>query len=88
MVVGNMGSADGKRDYTVISSDVNFAARLSGAGAEIHGGEVWISESTFQKVQPVVTIKEKRMVEFKGIPGAQPVYVLAGLRGAALAAPR
>ena len=88
MVVGNMGSADGKRDYTVISSDVNFAARLSGAGAEIHGGEVWLGENTFQAVQGLVEIREKRMVSFKGIAGAQPVYVLAGMKGAAVPAGR
>jgi class 3 adenylate cyclase len=80
MVAGNMGSATGKRDYTVISSDVNYAARLSGAGAIIHPGEIWVGESTWQRVQHIAELKEKKDVTFKGIPGAQPVYVIAGLK--------
>lgn len=83
MVAGNMGSADGKRDYTVISSDVNYAARLSGAGATIHAGEVWLGESTYEKVKHLVELKEKRDVTFKGIPGAQPVYIVAGMKESA-----
>lgn len=83
MVAGNMGSADGKRDYTVISNDVNYAARLSGAGATIHAGEIWLGESTYEKVKHLVELKEKRDVTFKGIPGAQPVYIVAGIKEAA-----
>ncbi len=85
MVAGNMGSADGKRDYTVISSDVNYAARLSGAGATIHPGEIWVGENTWAKVQHTAELQEKRDVSFKGIPGAQPVYIIRGLKGAAVA---
>jgi len=85
MVAGNMGSADGKRDYTVISADVNFAARLAGAGAEVHGGEIWVGESTYNLIKGSVELREKRMVEFKGILEPQPVYILAGLKAAAAA---
>ncbi len=82
MVAGNMGSADGKRDYTVISNEVNYAARLSGAGATIHAGEIWVGENTWAKVEHLVELQEKRDVTFKGIPGAQPVYIIRGLKNA------
>jgi class 3 adenylate cyclase len=80
MIAGNMGSEDGKRDYTVISSDVNYAARLAGAGATVHGGEIWVSESTYELVKASVVLREKREVVFKGIPDPQPVYIVAGIK--------
>jgi class 3 adenylate cyclase len=83
MVAGNMGSQDGKRDYTVISADVNFAARLAGAGAIVHGGEIWLGENTYELVRDSVQLREKREVAFKGIPEPRPVYIVAGLKSPA-----
>jgi class 3 adenylate cyclase len=78
-----MGSQDGKRDYTVISSEVNYAARLAGAGAIVHGGEIWVGESTYELVRDSVELRETRQVGFKGIPDPQPVYIITGLKAPA-----
>ena len=58
---------------------MNFAARLAGAGAVVHGGEIWLGENTYRLVKDTVQLRETREVAFKGIPEPRPVYIVTGL---------
>ncbi|MEK7764619.1 MAG: adenylate/guanylate cyclase domain-containing protein, partial [bacterium] len=87
VVVGSMGSEGRKLDYTVISEDVNFAARLAGAGAFFHGGQIWIGPRTHEMVKGMAEVKSLGEIEFKGL-GPRPVWEVAGLRPASVAAAR
>jgi class 3 adenylate cyclase len=78
LIAGNMGSAGAKLDYTVIGGTVNFAARLG--GYRLHGGSVWLSESTYAEVKDRVEVKDIGKVEFKGLEQPQQVYELVGIR--------
>lgn len=78
LIAGNMGSAGTKLDYTVIGGTVNFAARLG--GYRLHGGSVWLSESTYAAVRDRVEVKDIGKVEFKGIEQPMQVYELVGTR--------
>lgn len=79
LVVGSMGSEGKKLDYTVIGENVNFAARLAGAGATIHGGSIWIGETTYEFVKSMAQIKDLGPMEFKGL-GARPVKEVLGVK--------
>jgi len=79
-VAGNMGSQGSKLDYTVIGADVNFAARLG--GIPLHGGEIWVSATTYDLVKDIVEFKDKGKVKFKGIDEPQQVYEITGIKDA------
>jgi len=63
LVAGNLGSAGAKLDYTVIGDTVNTAARL---GQNAKGGQVLISEATYQLVLDEVTVNELEPIKVKG----------------------
>jgi adenylate cyclase len=53
MVVGNMGAAGKKMDYTVIGDHVNLAARVEGLTRQ-YKTHMLITEYTYQKVKPLI----------------------------------
>lgn len=64
VVMGNLGSSD-RLNYTVIGDNVNTAARLYGVA---QGGQIIISESTYDEVKGRFAVNELPPVTVKGKP--------------------
>jgi len=79
MVVGNMGAAGKKMDYTVIGDNVNLGARLEGLTRQ-YNNHIIISEYTYEKVKDVVVANELGAVTVKGKQFPVVVYDLTGLQ--------
>jgi class 3 adenylate cyclase len=62
-IVGNFGSVK-RLEYTVIGNDVNLSARLCGAAA---GGQILVSQSTYDQVKETVVAEELPRKHLKGI---------------------
>src|SRR4029077_5793314 len=62
VVMGNLGSAD-RLNYTVIGDNVNTAARLYNVAK---GGQIIISESTYEEVKDHFIVNELAPVSVKG----------------------
>ncbi|GAC1571974.1 MAG: hypothetical protein NVS3B7_02410 [Candidatus Elarobacter sp.] len=62
VVMGNLGSAD-RLNYTVIGDNVNTAARLYNVA---QGGQIIISESTYEEVKDRFAVNELAPVTVKG----------------------
>ncbi len=63
MTIGNIGS-DMHRDYTVIGSQVNVAARLE---SEARAGQILISQRTYSRVKEVFEVREMGEITVKGV---------------------
>lgn len=72
MVVGNMGSANGFRNYTVMGDVVNLGSRLEGTN-KVYGTHVILSEETEKAVRGQVTTRLLDAVRVKG--KLQPVRI-------------
>lgn len=76
MIIGNMG-AENRLNYTVIGSNVNFAARLCSAA---RGLEILISKETLAEphVAENIEVEEVEKVELKGFDGTYILYRVIG----------
>lgn len=74
-VLGNIGSLT-RAKYAVVGSVVNFAARIETMTA---GGQVFVADSTFQKVKELVRIDSIRTVTPKGSRESMEIHELVGL---------
>ena len=63
MTVGNIGS-DIHKDYTVIGTQVNVAARLESLAKS---GQILISQRTFTRVRDLVEVEKVGEIQVKGI---------------------
>jgi adenylate cyclase len=81
VILGSIGSQD-RRDFTVIGSHVNLAARLCSLAKE---GEILLAESTYRPVQDRIAAERLPPQHVKGFSGEVAVYRL-GPDGAGLAA--
>ena len=78
VVVGNIGS-ERRAAYGAVGSPINIAYRIE---AYTVGGQILISPSTYEKVQPDVKVSATRQVQFKGIGHPVNLYDVIGLSGA------
>lgn len=76
VIAGNMG-AENRLNYTVIGSNVNFAARLCSAAKEL---EILISKETLAEphVAENIEVEELKSVELKGFEGTYSLYRVLG----------
>jgi sigma-B regulation protein RsbU (phosphoserine phosphatase) len=76
-VVGNIGS-ERRTKYGVVGSEINFAGRIE---SFTHGGQILISESTYNRVKDHVEIQDTLQVEPKGFSGTVMLYDVVGISG-------
>ncbi len=77
VVVGNIGS-EKRSKYGAVGSQVNITGRIESFTT---GGQVLISQSTYDKLQDLLEIKNVLEVEVKGIHGKVNIYEVSGIRG-------
>ncbi len=75
VVVGNIGS-ERRSKYGAVGSDVNFTGRVESFTV---GGQVLISEATYERVSELLEIKNVLQVEMKGVPGKVKLYDVIGI---------
>jgi class 3 adenylate cyclase len=74
-VIGNIGCSV-RTDYTAIGDTVNTGARLCSAAA---GGQILISESTYQEVKKSVKVERLEPITVKGKSKPIQIYNVVGL---------
>lgn len=74
-VVGNVGSPL-RKDYSAVGDAVNLSDRLQNLA---DGGEIIISEDTYQLVKDWVDVTQLQPVQVKGRQGEVQIYLLNGL---------
>ena len=75
VVVGNIGS-ERRTDYSAVGSQVNLTYRIE---SYTIGGQILISEATYQKVKDLVTIKNKKQIRPQGIKEPIFIYDIIGI---------
>jgi adenylate cyclase len=76
VVMGNLG-ASSRMNYTVIGDDVNIAARLYNVAL---GGQIIISESTYDEVKDFFNVRELEPVSVKGKSAPLRTFEVLGRR--------
>jgi class 3 adenylate cyclase len=76
-VVGTVGSHR-RLKYTAVGPNVNVVGRIE---SYARGGQVLISESTYECVQDLVTVTGRFCMNAKGADDALPLHVVRGLGG-------
>lgn len=74
VVMGNLG-AQKRMNYTVIGDEVNVAARLYNVAA---GGQIIVSESTYQEVRDFFVFRELEPVTVKGKTAPLRIFEVVG----------
>ena len=77
VVVGNIGS-DKRIKYGAVGPDVNFTGRMESFSV---GGQVLISQSTFERLSDILDVKNVLEVEMKGFEHRVKLYDVIGIRG-------
>ncbi len=78
VIVGNIGS-EKRAKYGAVGSQVNFTGRLESFTV---GGQVLISQATYELVAQKLDISDALDVEMKGVPGKVKLYDVRGISGA------
>lgn len=78
VVVGNIGS-EKRSKYGAVGAQVNFTGRMESFTT---GGQVLVSQSTYDKLKDILDIKTELHVEMKGVVGKINLYQVVGIRGA------
>lgn len=76
-VVGNIGS-DQRVKYGAVGPDVNFTGRVESFTV---GGQVLITQSTYDRLADILEIRKTLQVEMKGFTGKVTLYDVKGIRG-------
>jgi adenylate cyclase len=79
VVMGNLGSSS-RMNYTVIGDNVNVAARLYNVAK---GGEIIISDATYEEVRDIVEVEPREAVSVKGKSQPLPIYNVTRLKSTA-----
>ncbi|MDZ8053866.1 MAG: CHASE2 domain-containing protein [Aulosira sp. ZfuVER01] len=77
VVVGNIGS-EKRSKYGIVGNQVNLTYRIESYSV---GGQILISESTFQEVGSLVRIDEQKAVQPKGVQQPITIYQIGGIGG-------
>jgi len=77
VVVGNIGS-EKRTKYGAVGSPINATYRIE---SNTIGGQILISSTTYQKIQPRLLIQDTMEVRFKGIDQAVKLYDVNGIKG-------
>jgi adenylate cyclase len=77
VIVGNIGSEEHIK-YTAIGSHVNLAARVE---SYTTGGQVLISQSTYNEIQSTVKVNGQIQASMKGIAEPVTLYDVSGIGG-------
>ncbi len=77
VVVGNIGS-ERRTKYSVVGAHVNFTSRIESCAV---GGQVLISDSTFQRVKDLVQVRSTLKAQMKGVSEAATLYEVVGISG-------
>jgi len=78
VIVGNIGS-EKRTKYGAVGSQVNFTGRLESFTV---GGQVLISQATYESLSQKLDIRDALDVEMKGVPGKVKLYDVRGILGA------